>query len=386
MNDNRTTLKGINKVAVLGQFSPSSLAFARSCWSKGIMVYLIEINDTQKKGGNYSSCIAGGININPEIIGTVEGVDFLRQYCLLEKIEALIALSEERLLWLSKNRKKFEPECKLLMPSYECLEYVSSKEHQIKIALQSGFHILPTCYLNKAEDCQNVSKDLYPLCVRPSIPEGLCSPFKAKVFYTSDELARFLKTFKEISAPIIAQPFLQLPDMKVHGARSENCVLLALKPFLAIRKFEGVTLTLSQIEFPVGVKECCEEFIERAGITGCFHFDFLYSEKENKVYYLEINTRMGGITDKALVFGYDQPGLFLRSYGFKGKYNKETPKIMCRRVVNKRSIIKHIVSAIRGEIVELDYPPISRTHHIFKSILDLLFAKDSVFSWRDFRI
>ena len=94
---------------------------------------------------------------------------------------------------------------------------------------------------------------------------------------------------------------------------------------------------------------------------------------------------MGGITDKALVFGYDQPGLFLRSYGFRGECNKKIPKTICRCAVNKRSVIKHIVSAVRDEIVELDYPPISRIHHIFKSILDLLFAKDSVFSWHDLR-
>ena len=296
---------------------------------------------------------------------------------------ALIAVTEANLLWLSKHRDYLETACRLLVPSYPCLSRLTSKMNQIEIAKEAGFDILPTSYLTKASDCATVPANWFPICLRPSEPAQVSPQFKAQLIYSRNELADFLDRMQEIRQPILSQPFLHLPDLKVHGIRSVDGRILAMQPFFVERKFEGVTLTLMRSAFPPGIRECCERFAEIADLTGGFHFDLLYSPKEDRVYYLEINARMGGITDKAKAFGYDQPRLILEAYGHPRTETPSDRGTSRKRVVTKRAVVKHILKALSGQLTELDYPPVGRTKHVLLSTRDLILARDSVFDRKD---
>jgi len=378
-------MKKIETIVYVGKFGPPSLAFARSCYRQGVSVHLLQISEREIHWQSYSSCISGGKSIDPKVIGTSDGIDQIKSYAESVGAEAIIGSSDTVLLWLTKNVEKFSPHCKLLMPPYEILSAILSKEYQIKIAKEVGLEMLPTWFFNNELDFKRVPKAKYPICVRPSNPDVVSPVFKAKVLYSPEELSAFLKTFQKIGEPIIGQPFYLFPDMKILGARSEDGKILVMKPFLVPRKFEGVTLTLERIDFSAGLESRCNDFVNKAQLTGCFSFDFLYNPKENTAYYLEINARLVGITDKAMHFGYDQPAFFLTSYGFQGKISPEILNTKWNKVVNKRAVLKHIVTAIRGKLNEMDYPSCGRLQHAWKSLIDLITAKDSVFDWRDLR-
>jgi len=48
-------------------------------------------------------------------------------------------------------------------------------------------------------------------------------------------------------------------------------------------------------------------------------------------------------------------------------------------------VLKHMLKAVKGELTELDYPPVGRTKHILLSLRDLIAARDAVFDWCDLR-
>lgn len=371
-----------DKIAFLGSPGPVMLAFARACAGEGVSVHLLQVADESTPACRYSKWIYGVSNISPELIGSQDGIRLVEKIVKEIGADGLIAVDEAHLLWLAENDDSLGRSCRLLMPPKECLYTVASKVRQIEIAADAGFDILPTEYLDQADDSSVIPDGHFPVCLRPSNPAKVSPSFKAKIFYTRTDVNRFLAGLNEIQEPVIEQPFLNVPDLKVHGARSLDGRVLAMEPFYVERKFEGVTLTLMRGTFPPGVRECCESFAHVAGLSGGFHFDLLYSAKEKRAFFLEVNARMGGITDKAMVFGYNQPRLILRAYGHPVTTNA-TLATSRKRVVTKRTVMKHILSAITGRLTELDYPAVKGVHHIALSIRDLLFARDSVFDRRD---
>ena len=378
----RDSMQAFSKIAFLGYPGPIMLAFVRACAKEGISTYLVQVAKESMPIGKYSRWLDGVTNIDPEIIGSENGINFIEQTIRDIGADGLIAVDEIHLRWLVDNGNVLRRSVRLLMPTRDCLYDVSSKKRQIAIAADAGFDILPTDYIYRTSDSDEIADSNFPICLRPSDPTMVSPCFKARIFQTRTNVSTFLEGLNAIQSPIIAQPFHNFPDLKVHGSRSEDGQILAMEPFFVERKFEGVTLTLMRGSFPSGVRDCCEKFAHLAGLTGGFHFDLLYSTMENRAYFLEVNARMGGITDKAMAFGYNQPRLILRSYGHPVT-TTDTSATSRKRVVTKRAVIKHITKAVTGRLTELDYPAVNLVQHVALSIRDLLFACDSVFDRHD---
>jgi len=377
--------KRLNRVVIFGAFSPPSLAFARTCAQNGIRVYLLERTKDGAKPSAYSSALAGCHAFPTSAERDGYGIDLIKSYCKAVAAEALITVDDADLLWLSEQRHHLEPEVRLLAPSESCLRRLQSKKNQIEFARRAGFEVLPTWYLQNSADIEAIPLENFPVCLRPAVPSEISPIFKALIVHSPESLRAALNGLKRIDGPIIAQPFLKLPDLKVHGGRTETGRILAMQPFLAKRKFEGVTLTLSPASFPPGVEDACRNFANLARITGCFHFDLLFDPTSNKVYYLEINTRMGGLTDKVKALGYDEPAVIIDCFGLGERSWKLLTPTSCRRVTTKRSIIKLMLVVMMGRNMELDYPQVTRLQHLLLSIRDLLTTRDSVFDWHDLK-
>ena len=57
---------------------------------------------------------------------------------------------------------------------------------------------------------------------------------------------------------------------------------------------------------------CAQRFVESEGLTGPFHFELAgLKSADHRIYFLEINCRLGGTTAKVMQLGYDEPGLLL---------------------------------------------------------------------------
>jgi len=369
-------------VLLVGPWAPSALAFARSLQRQKIAVYLLQAT-AQHNNPLPFSALQGAVHLPARLVGTREGLDRIKRYANDVNASALAATIDRELVWLGEHRQEFEPACKVLVQTPESLFRILSKRYQLEVARRAGLPSLPTYRLTRPEDADLVPALDFPLVLRPDRPEDVWPGFKVLLVKSPDQLRDALRRCHRILSPILAQPFRPLPNLVVHGARSVEGDVIASRCYIVPRKFEGVTLTLEERPFPDGLEERCRQFASLASITGCYHFEFLFSAAENRAYFLEVNVRLGGTTDKVVRTGFDEPSLLLQSYGIT--LTHRSAPVRRRVVADKRMLLKHIVWAALGKLTPLDYPDVGRLRHIAHSCRDLIVAKDSIFAWRDVR-
>jgi hypothetical protein len=368
-------------VLLVGPWSPSSLAFARSLQRQGIGVYLLQAT-AQHHTARSLSALRGSTTIPAGLVGTREGINRIKRYAAEIDASALVATVDGELVWLGAHRREFEPACQVLVQTSESLFRLQSKRYQLDLARSAGLSVLPTYLLRQLADADQIPASDFPLALRPDRQEDIEPGFKVRLVKSREELQSVIRGCQHLGSPIIAQPFQSLPNLLVHGVRSVTGDVIGSRCYLVPRKFEGLTLTIEARPFPNRLEEMSHEFARLAGITGCYHLEFLFSPTEDRAHFLEVNVRMGGTTDKVVRTGFDEPSLLLQAYGITPRH-PSSGGARPRRVVNKRALVKHIVWAARGKLTELDYPNVSRFRHIAYSCRDLIVAKDSVFDWRD---
>jgi hypothetical protein len=368
-------------VVILGPWGPEVLAFSRSLGRHGIGTYLLQATDQPLQRWSLSS-LRGAATMPASLAHTPEGIARIRQYVHDVDASAVVATGDSDLIWLDRHRHEFEPRCRVLVQPAESLIRLFSKRHQAELAADAGLMLLATYVLARPEDAETIPEGAYPLALRPDRRGEVEPDFKVRLVSSRAEMQQALRLCTRIDSPILAQPFKRLPNLVVHGVRSPGGEMIASRCFRVPRKFEGVTLTLEPVAFPDGLEPRCAEFARLAKITGCYHLEFLHSESDGRDYFLEVNARLGGTTDKVVRAGFDEPLLLLQAYGLATAL-PPTGERPVRCVANKRALLKHVAWAVRGELTPLDYPDVSRLTHIALSCRDLVVARDSVFEWGD---
>ena len=376
-------LETLETIVLISQCTVNALVFARSCRDRGIAVYLLEVTGGAPRWPAFSAALSGGTAMPAARLSTPEGLARIVEYAASVGAGVLAAdISVDR-GYLIEHRAALEKTCRLVAPTADGRAIEGDKVRQIELARAVGFPVLPTWLLRCPADLDAIPDEAFPICVRPQ--NLRLSPwFKVLVMHDRAALRVRLEATDFAGTAIIAQPFLNVPNLKVHGVRSVSGEILALRAFCVSRKFQGVTLSLQPARLPDAIAQSSREFVERCGVVGCFQFDLLWSQ--DAAYFLEINPRPGGTTDKVRWLGFDEPSLTLAAYGFRGPAEQPpAPAPAFRTVVSKRTVLKHIAAAARNELTELDYPGGSRLRHILQSCRELVWAKDSVFDWRDLR-
>jgi predicted ATP-grasp superfamily ATP-dependent carboligase len=372
----------IATVALYGEFGPPILTTARSFRDAGIEAVVLAIGST--KPSLWSNAVRSAALMTLGDVGTPAGISALNNFIQQTNAQALLAFWDPQMLWLAANQDSLPPGCKLLMSSKDALGAVQSKDDQLQVAQRCGFSVLPTWELSQVDDVCRIDHAAYPVCLRPSAPQGVTPTFKVEVLQSPSELKAFLAGRTWGPEPILVQPFLPHPSVVIHGVRSESGELLALEGFIAPMKFEGISLELRPFRMDERIAECCRNFVNEVGITGPFHFDLLYCAETGDFYYLEINARLGGTTDKVFRLGFDEPLLTLAAYGFEVPVRPyRAPK--GRSVVNRKAVLKHMLCVAQGRLSPLDYPIAGGFRHLLLSLRCLLWDKDSIASVRDLR-
>jgi predicted ATP-grasp superfamily ATP-dependent carboligase len=377
--------RSVARVLLIGSFARPLLAFARSAHRLGVKPYLIELSHGLPMWRKYSRCLAGGTCLNPDLVGTDAGIAFIKNYAKDVSADALICDNDCPPTWIADHRFQFEPDTIVMVTSSQSMEALKCKVNQLELAKRVGFDVLPSYIIRRIEDSAIVPQCAYPICLRPSNAKGVQPKFKAVVLTDPQELRSFLSTRNNLDGGIVAQPFLNAPNLLVHGVRSRSGKIVSLQCFLADKKFEGIALSLTTVPMPPELPELCRRFAEQADVTACFHFDLLYSASDEKIYFLEINERPGGTTDMVYKLTYDEFRYTLAAYGLEACGKPSYKSSSARRVANKRVLIKYIWWTFRRRLTDLDYPRATTLGRIVSSFRELAFAADSVFDWHDLR-
>jgi predicted ATP-grasp superfamily ATP-dependent carboligase len=370
------------KVLLVGPWTPASLAFARSLRRRGIGTYLLQTGTGEYCAPRTLSVVEGASTMPLTALGTEAGIALIRTHVERVRALAVAALTDSELLWLAENRNQFSPPCQVLVQAPELLAKLLSKHYQMELAREAGLTVLPTYRLTKPDDANAIPAADFPLVLRPDRAGSVEPHFKVRLVDSVESLWTVIRECQRLDGPILAQPYMRLPNLVVHGARSTSGHVIASRCYDVPRKFEGVSLVIQPRAFPGRLEDMCREFVTRADIHGCYHLEFLFSPSDSRAYFLEANVRLGGTTDKVVRTGFDEPALLLESFGVIPKgTSRATPT--ARRVVNKRVVVKHIARAAVGHLTAFDHPKANRLAHIAYSCRDLLLAKDSIFDWRD---
>ena len=351
----------------------------------GISVFLLEPHTGPVEARHYSSSLAGASAIHPDFIGTAQGLKVVVDLVKSVSARALLANDDKILLWLARNRAAFEPGCAVLASSAESLQRLFDKRNQIELAKKSGFTVLPTWLIESVGDVHQIAVEHFPVCIRPSRLDSVQPNFKAEVLDSSLALTHFVQSLSVIREQLIVQPFVSGPNLVVHGVRSPGGQITAMKAFIAYRKHQGFTLALRPERLSPELELCCRKFAELSDLSGSFHYDLLVSSEDGKVYFLEVNARLGGTTDKVWRLGFDEPGALLEAFGVTPvlAQTRQTPTVPF--VVGKRLMAHNLIAALRGRLPVIDFPHTGRTLQVLYSVWAILFFHDSVLDWSDVR-
>ncbi|PID78152.1 MAG: hypothetical protein CSB21_01625 [Deltaproteobacteria bacterium] len=371
----------MNSVILISKFSPQALSFLKSTREKGISTIFVWIGSENEPKPS-SSYIGEIYKFPAKNLYKQKGIDLILKIAERNKHSCIITTNDYISRWVYNCLDFKKLSCELLFSKN--IKNINSKQKQNQAALDSGLNVLETFYINKDKDIySNIPEKFFPLCLRPSDPGTILPGFKVKIIRNYKALESFVESFEKIDSFLIAQPFMDLPNMVVHGSRDMNGNIFGLESFIVKRKFEGLTLTISPFKIDSTIMSSCFKFVEKMDIYGPFHFEFLYETEKKNAWFLEINNRMGGTTAKVFSLGYDEPGYILRAMGMDVEIKR---KISSQTASSKISLIKYLIYTLKHRLSPLDYPyNESLKNKIFFILKGLFCFKDDIFSLKDFK-
>lgn len=371
----------VHSLVLLG-FSAYLLAFARRARSAGIRVHVIDLVERRRKYVRRSNAVEpDGITMEWRVVGTTEGLVILQHFVEEVHADALLTTDDFSLTWLGKHRAFFEPHCKLMIPPPAVLERLLDKAHQIDRARECGFDLLPTWKLTSAEAIAAIPDEAFPVVIRPRSPDSARPGFKAQVLHNREDLSRLYNSTRWTREPIV-QPFLLGPNYVLHGVRTQSGEMPALRLFKAYRKYHGFTTSMKPVHLPAGLESSARRFVEGEGLTGAFHFELLGRDAGDRLYFLEINCRLGGTTSKVMQLGYDEPGLLLEAFNLQAPEPLPLLRVYPRATTISLNLAQ-AVDALRNRRDPLAYPQLPRLRTIFTAVREALAVHDGLLDLRD---
>ncbi|SDT97017.1 ATP-grasp domain-containing protein [Desulfobacula phenolica] len=369
---------------IIGRFGPPILACIRSWGKQGYPVGLICVVSGQEKKPT-SKYLSDAILIKQDSMFSNKGLQIITNFLKKFKATGIIAIDEKISIRLNEIAGELPADVTIWSASNEIIRKVLSKKKQIEIAKNAGFQMLPTCLIDKDfENTKELHSIPFPLCLRPSQPGSVQPSFKVEIATSLSRLRKIINDFETINEPVIAQPFMNLPNLVIHGTRTMKGKTEGVEAFIVERKFEGVTLVLKPVTVDSDLLKKCQSFTELFNITGNYHFEFLYDSKTQQAFFLEINLRLGGTTAKVFSCGYDEPMFALNAYG--PLVNLKDYKIQNHKVSSKQALLKYLFYAVSGRLTPLDYPNgeffVLRLAKIFWAFF---FYKDEVLNFDDIK-
>ncbi len=366
---------------VFSRFSPPVLSFLKSCNDKNLsscFIWIASKNEPEPK----SKYIKKIYRFSEEDLFSDKGIIAIQSITKDNIKSCLISINENISSWLIKNSAKIGENCHLFLPNRNNIQKVLSKKNQVEYAKKAGLSVLPSYLITQSSESLNdIPQQNFPLCLRPAAPGNVVPVFKVHMVNSLDELKSFILKFKKINGFILAQPFLNLPNLVIHGSRKNNGTTIGMQGFIVDRKFEGLTLTIKPFNLTEDLREKCIKFTEFMEIFGPYHFEFLFDEKNHKEWFLELNNRLGGTTAKVFALGYDEPGYMLQSFGYDVHISK---KLTNQTASSKMALFKYLYNTLAGRITPLDYPAYEiKLKRIIATLTALFLNKDDIFSLKD---
>lgn len=279
------------KVIVFGNDHTNSLGVIQSLGLAGYQS--IGLIFGEKTGFIYSSSFTSNIITAKDA-----------QCCIEKLIESdlgyefplpIIACCDSAALALEKNSDKLKSRFLYEYSTNYSLEYVSKKENQVKIALESGFDVPKSWCL---KDFSMIPSDItYPCIIKPLVS---CQGAKCdiRVCRTRNALEKNLKTLNYTKEVLIQQYIERDYELCIIGCSTKkgDCIIPAKETKLSIYpKNVGLVCVADIQPFDNNtIRLSIENIVRKIGYVGLFSVELMHCKDDGKFYFTEINLRNDG--------------------------------------------------------------------------------------------
>ena len=190
----------------------------------------------------------------------------------------------------------------ILSKEFKSASIISNSE---KIAIcQSKELFQKFCEYEKLPIIPRWDKKTFPFFIKPIFGS---SSVGGGLIYSRDQYLRYFKFDEE---QYIKQMFIDGYEYTVDIYVDKNHVIKAISPRERLRTAGGeviITRTIRDEEIEV----LSEKIINKLGVKGPLSIQFIKSKKDNKLWIMEINPRLGGGVIASIEAGYDIPKMLI---------------------------------------------------------------------------
>jgi predicted ATP-grasp superfamily ATP-dependent carboligase len=225
---------------------------------------------------------------------------------------------DEYLNALSRHASELDERFRFPFPSWDVLESIQSKRHQLDTAAAIGFPIPRTFHPRTAEDAQAAGAELgFPLIVKPAANVGFRRTHKVQLF-RCENAAELTRAYEE------AAPFEPMVQELVPGGAEEMYTLgsylsadgeaLGLFSGRKVRQTRGFT-GVARVAEAVWVDEVVEQglaLLRALSFHGISQVEMIRDPRDGRYKLIEVNPRLWQWHGLAAACGVDLPWIAYR--------------------------------------------------------------------------
>ena len=206
----------------------------------------------------------------------------------------VVPLSDRMVAELHEERHLFPPTFRLAIPRAETTAALLDKTAASALASAAGIDVLTTVRYEGPDDVVALQSLGLPVILRPAFSAHNAGDFKFAVCRTERDLELALRSVAKSALPLIAQPFLDVPDDAVEFAlvwrshdRSQTAIVTGRK--LRQATPEGGVMVWGETDEIVDVVEAASRFLDTSDFVGAGGIEFI--RDQNRIWFVEFNPR-----------------------------------------------------------------------------------------------
>ena len=232
---------------------------------------------------------------------------------LMEEIDdnektPIIPCSDTAALALEHNKERLKEHYVFEYSTNCSLNYLSMKEHQVRLAQEAGFNVPQSWNLN---DTKTIPDDVcYPCLIKPLISSQGAKD-DIRVCKTREELEKNLNTLKHTKKVLLQQYIERDYEISILGCGLSfgKCLVPAVENKLTLYpKYVGLECLVNMQPLEdVGIKSSIEKLVKSIGYVGLFSVEMMHCKDDGKYYFTEINLRNDGAEAFLTKYGANLP-------------------------------------------------------------------------------
>ncbi len=304
----------MGRVLILDGMWNKSLAAVRSLGKKGL--YVAAGEKTRLAAALFSRYCKKRVLYPSPVEQQQEFLHYLENELAQGEYDVTLPMefSTQILLTDMKNKQKLERYTRIPFADARLAMNINDKSFIMQHALEKGFHIPKTYFLNRGDQIAEVAKNVeYPIVIKPRVSSGSRGIVYAK--NREELISSYMQVHKRYPFPFVQE---YIPDGEgTYGVGlllNFNSEIRASFVYKRLRCYpvSGGPSTLRESVKREDIREIAESLLQSLKWKGVAHVEFRVDPRDKRPKLLEVNPRFWGSLHLAIESGLDFPFLLYK--------------------------------------------------------------------------